>query len=302
MNELGLPPLLSSACVENWKRVENSGREIDQEFIRRGFVSIQAEIEFMNKVFGSASYDVFLEIKSSSQSFENFRSYDDDVRGKLASARNTSDTAYKAMWDKILHDPHIPSFSKSNFLAIMSQEKYDALISPHVPLLLEARKEEEKNVCKLFPEPAIPLHQKSATELRKEVFNRVMADSYGPLGFEILRRNKGVESYVKTLTAEYAIILEPDVVLMDKDYSRQWTSALIYWPLIPFSRSLYLGSPKKKDRHRYVSFLPIANCIAADRLNRYDDTRSFEVMIRASALWYELTVVPFEDSVRELAS
>lgn len=97
MNDVALPPSISIAIEENSKRVEAAGCDFDLEFIRHGYVSIQAKIDFMQKAFGAPSYDTFLEIKSSSEAFERFRAYDEDVRERLNAAQGNSVEAYDAM-------------------------------------------------------------------------------------------------------------------------------------------------------------------------------------------------------------
>lgn len=296
MNDVALPPSISKAREENWKRVEASGHEIDLEFIRRGFVSVKAEIDFMQKVFGTTSYDMFLEAQSSSEAFERFRAYDDDIRERLDAAQRNSAEAYDAMWDVILHDPRLPSITKAVFLENISRQKYHELIFPHIPFLVNSRKDEEKNICNLFLDSSVSLYEKSKSSLRKDVYNAVMADAYGALGFNIFKRKQGVDIYIKILTEEYAVFVEPDVVLMNKHYT-QGVSDLAYWPQIPFSRVLYLGSPEKGNNCQYAVFAPTVNCVAATHLANYGDTRSFEVLIRANALWYELAVMPLEKAI-----
>lgn len=300
MNELGLPSALSAACSDNWKRVERSGREIDQEFVRRGFVGVQAEIDFMQRVFGPASYGAFLEVQSSPEAFERFRAYDSQVRERLELARSSSSSDPEETWAAILNDQNLPSHSKTTFLKVLSSARYEALLMPHIPPLLAAQKEEQANVCKLYSEPATPLYDKSTVTLRKEVCNSVMADAYGALGFKMLKRKKGVDVFTKVLSSKYAVIIEPDGILLDKPCPWRRSSPAVYWPLVQYDQFCYLGSPNKQGREQYFTFSPIMNCVAASRLSRYDDTRSLETVIRANALWYELTIAPFERSVTEM--
>lgn len=300
MNELGLPLPLSKAYADIWRKVIASGREIDQEFIRRGFVSIKAEIDFFHRVFGPMSYEVFLNAQSENNAFERFRAHCNEVDARLIAADKSSAAELDVLWNMVIEDLQLDAFFKRSALMSLSPERLDALLEDHIPAILESQREEQRRVCRLYPAPAIPLFDRETTALRKEVYNSVMADAYGALGFTVFKRKRNLDIYAKALSPEYAVIIEPDALLLEKQYNGHRFFPTTYWPLITFDRVCYLGSSKKQDHRRWMTFLPPHNCIAATR-RRYDDTRSLEVVIRADALWYELTIAPFEKFVREYA-
>jgi hypothetical protein len=299
MSDLHLPLEIKNAFEKNARAVESSGREIDQEFIRRGFVGVKAEIALMQEIFGITSYDVFLEVQSSREAFERYQIYESGVREKLELARRSSGQQLDEMWGAILHDPGLSSVSKSTLLGSISASRVHALFAPHLATFKRELRQEENEICCSYPSPAVSLYDERTTDLRKEVWNTVMADSYGQMGFEVYRRNRGVDSYFKILGPDIAVIIEPDSVLMQKNYTEWRPSPSVYWPLIPLGRFRFLGTGKKKGRQHYITFSTIANCVAANRLSAYNDTRSLELIIRADALLHQLAFSPFEQAVHD---
>lgn len=293
MTDLELPPHLSTAYAEIWQKTVNSGREIDQEFNRRGFVSVQAEINFLNQAFGSESYQRFLECQSDTDAFERHRALEMDMHARLAAAELAGVDELDSLWKEVLTHSGLGGLSKQSMLRRYFPERLDALLKPLLPPLLEAQRREQRDICRLYPEPKVMLFDKQTSVLRKEVCNAVMADTYGKLGFEIFNTKKGVNGYSKKISEEYAIFVEIDLPLLEKTYSEHRSSETVYWPMIPFDRTIYLGSPKATKK-MWVTFPPIHNCISAGRRERYDTTRSLELLIRADALWYELTISGFE--------
>lgn len=285
---------LARALSDNQKRVMSSGREIDQQYIRRGFIGIQAELEFIREAFGDASYNALLEAHSSPEAFERFREVDGEMRRQLAMSDKSADELWKMVYSSEL----LPSATKSEYLSGISRERFESWMSAYVPSLLGARNREEDMICTTCAVPSIPLHEKSTSELRKSTYNEVSADAFGDLGFDAVGRKRGVDSYAKKISPEFIILIEPDVASLERQYSgnRLWQS--VYWPLIPFDFTVSLCSAEKKSRRRYASFPPIPNCLAVNKLMSYDDTRSMEVMIRAIALWIQLTVLPLESAIR----
>lgn len=300
MNEMGLSPIVSSAWADLWRMSIASGREIDQEFIARGFTSIEAEINFFRQVFGPKSYDVFIDAQSEKVAFDRFRAHCGAVDAKLVALDNSSASEVEALWNAVLDDPELDAFFKRSALLSLSPERFYTLVEGHIPKILESQREEQHRICRLYPPPGVPLLDRETTALRKEIYNAVMADAYGALGFTVLRRNRNLDIFAKILSPEFAIIIEPDAMLFEKHYTERRFYPTSYWPLITFDRICYLGSPKKQDKRRWITFLPMQNCIAATH-RRYDDTRSLETVIRSDALWYELTIAPFENAVRQYA-
>jgi len=297
MNETGLPGPLGSAFRGLWQKTLSSGREIDQEFVRRGFVSVQAQIDFQNRVFGPRSYEIFLETQTDPTRFERYRDHVNETFSSLAAAEGSPAGVPERAFSEVLADPDLGS-GKWSLLGRFFPDKLDQLMLPHMSALEAARMEEQRRICKLYSEPGMRLFDDESMGLRKEACNAVLADAYGALGFVMFKRKRGVDVYCKPLTPSHAVVIEFDPVLFERHYSG-WRRSSVQRPTMPLDRVCYLGSPRKGDKTRWVTFLPINNCIAASMGRSYDDTRSLEVAIRADALWYELTIAPFEQAVRE---
>lgn len=72
---------------------------------------------------------------------------------------------------------------------------------------------------------------------------------------------------------------------------------LIYWPLIPSEIWCHLVPTNEQGKNQKIPLVAGQRCIASGCRERYDDTQSLEVMIRANALWYEFNIQPFEKDV-----
>lgn len=300
MSDLGDPPAIFAAWADYVNKDRLSGHQIDQQFVRRGFTGVGAEIDFRDRVYGAGTYDADIEVHSSVEAFSRYRVLESEIYEKLDIAEKSSFAKRDDMWEEVLHDPRLPSFLKSTALRSLNNERYEAMALPHVLVLRDALREEQETICKLYTGSVISLRETEMIELRKEVLNSTMWDAYSPLGFKVFKRKKNVNSYIKTLTEDYSIIIEPDVTAIQaRHVATPSPSPLVYWPLMTFENRCYLGPVRKQDKGQDISLVAGKMCAASWRRSRYDDTRSLEVMIRADALWYELTLAPFEKSVIE---
>lgn len=297
VTDLELPSHLSTAYADIWQKTVNSGREIDQKFAGRGFVSVQAEIDLLNQAFGCESYRIFLESHSNSHAFERHRALEMGMHARLAAAELAGVDELDSFWNEVITHSDLGGLSKQSMLRRYFPERLDALLKPLLPPLLEAQSRERREICRLYSKPKVMLFDKQTSALRKEVCNAVMADAYGKLGFGIFNAKKGVHIYSKKISEEYAIFVEIDVPMLEKNYIEHRASEAVYWPMVPFDRTIYLGSPKT-TRKIWITFPPIHNSISATRRERYDSTQSLEILIRADALWYELTISEFEKELK----
>ena len=295
-----LPAELVKAYVDNSHRILTSGRLIDENFIRRGFASVQAEICVLNEIFGQESYQIFLDAQSDDRAFEEYRTYDNEVLAKLAAAEAASRDQLDALWDALLIDDRLSAYSKQNKIKRFFPARYDSLFAPYIHKITDAMEEEVRNFCQICVDPPLSLFDAKSADIRKKTCNEVMEDAFGRLGFSIYKKKNKLASFSKKITSRYAVFIEPDIALMERHYSGQRMFRTAYWPIIPFDRECYLGSADKKVSARWATFLPTHNCVADSRRSRYDNTQSMEVMIRADALWYELAVVPFERAILEI--
>lgn len=294
MNRLE-PPGASEIWSEYVNLNRISGRYIDQKFMENGFSGVQAEISFINGVYGAASYDADIEAHSSDEAFKRYCVLRDELSLRLSLLNGVSLTERDEAWEEVLQDPHLPSFLKSTALRSINRLKFEAIIGFHAPVLREAMDEERRSICKIYVEPAVSLRPADKIELRKEVLNAVMSDSYGSLGFELFRKKKGVNSYIKPVATDFAIIVEPDIVAVHQKHLENFVPPnTVYWPLMTLEILCYFGRASKKTMHESVVIAAGSECVSSWRRLRYDSTQSLEAMLRADALWYELTLAPFE--------
>jgi len=288
-------PSASEIWSDYAKGSQISGRYIDQQFVESGFSGVQAEINFRKSVYGAASYDADIEAHSSDEAFKRYCVLRDELNQKLPLLDGLSLAERDVAWEEVVQDARLPSFLKGTALRSINRAKYEAIIEFHAPALREAMYEERQRVCRIYAEPAISLRPADKVELRKEVLNSVMSDVYGSLGFEVFRKKKGVNSYIKPVAMDLAIIVEPDVVALQQKHAENFVAPpSVYWPLMMLEIFCYLGSASKKNKQESIIIAAGGECVASWRRLRYDSTQSLEAMVRADALWYELTLAPFE--------
>lgn len=276
-----------------------SGRDIDDGFISRGFSGVRAEIDYKNDAYGAATYDVDLGVHASAESFKDYRSLEKELYEWLDEVDGLPPGgARDEAWDRVLRDQRLPSFLKGDALSSIDKVRYDAMLETYAPAMRDAIVAERENVCRLVPLPGVSLLDDSTVELRKEALNQCMLDAYGALGFQIFKAKKGVRSYIKDLGNGCAIIIEPDVLSLQSKYRKAILPAGVYWPLLAYDRWCWLSSVTSKHTDRSPLVTEI-HCASAWRKSRYEDTRSLEAMVRADALWYELTLAPFEKCLIE---
>lgn len=291
----GTKPLALDALTSAWTNYGAvPGAVIDQGFIERGFSSVRAQIEFIGAVYGPHAYAVDLETHSSQQTFLRTRALAEEVEARTAALSDGFGDEADQLWTSIAKDARLPSFVKRDAFRAISEERYGALIAPHVLVLKQALINDQHTLCTIYSEPAISLYSKDRTNLRKEVLNATMLEAYGALGFEPFKTKQKVRSFIKRVSPQYSIVIQPDIVALNGDYSarEQYESPLIYWPLISYDRSCLLTSADGGTKILHLG--SAIRCIALERASSYDTTLSMECMIRADALWYELALAPFE--------
>lgn len=291
-----LPPAISAAWSSNRESLQASGRSIDEAFVQRGFTATKALIDFKTNVYGPGTYDAFLEAQSSPEAFEIFRARDTASMERIKSARNSPLEDRLEVCNLILNDHQLTDYTKDNALAILCEAKREELFRKYVPSVQEAQISEQAALCTIYRD-SISLLGKEAVPIRKEAYNATMADAFGSLGFVPASTKRGVNSFSKKLTKTFSIFIDADISTMERDHSRAGFSPLRYWPTVGFDGTSYLGSTSPRGKQRYITFLPVMNCVAASQLSGYDDTRSLEMMVRRQALWYELTAKSFERAV-----
>lgn len=301
MNSLSHPSILYPAWVNYLEKNRVGGREIDSEFVRRGFVGVQAEIEFINAVYGDSTYETDIDVHSSADAFQRYRVIESEAL-KLMRAGLTGAPEERAnLWDEFLRDPRLPSFLKRTILRSLSNTKFEALVSRYIPFLRDALAKERGELCTIYPGSPIALHDAEMIPLRKDAINAVMSEAYGVLGFKLFKRKKGVGTYFKALTSDYGVFVEPDTAAIErKSIDVAATTQNVYWPSIPSEIWCYLAPLKNQTKSNSIALVAGARCVASGRREGYDDTKSLEVMVRANALWYEINIQPFEKSVSAL--
>jgi hypothetical protein len=274
------------------------GKSIDEQFIRKGYVGVEAEIDLLNKALGELSYDAFIEMQSSPDAMSKVQRRDEEIRSKFSDAKKRLESI-DGLIKIVVEDSVLPGQIKYSILRRYVPHELDELLKPHMPHFQKKINEEQESLCRLYPPPQPDLHSQEKCLTRKEIYNSVAADAYAELGFVRLKANRKTYVLAKKISQKLLIVIECDVTDLEKDYSCSKTLFSTYWPNIPINRLVRLFDMENSKSAPLVDFGIAPTSIAATRLFRYSDSCSLEIAVRAHATWYEMTVSPFEEILRD---
>ncbi|MGH8082302.1 MAG: hypothetical protein ACREP7_17130 [Lysobacter sp.] len=190
MNSVASPPVLYPVWVAYLEKNRIDGRQIDEEFVRRGFIGVQAEIEFINPIYGPNTYGTDIEVHSSAEAFKHYRALECETLKLLRASLTRPPEERASLWNEFLDDARLPSFLKRTVLRSLSNTKFEALVSKHISALRDAFTKEKHELCAIYPGSPISLHDADMISLRKDAINAVMSEVYGALGFEAFKQKK----------------------------------------------------------------------------------------------------------------
>lgn len=287
---------LVGAYVHCRAEMTRSGREIDQEFIRQGFVVVQAEIDMLERVYGEGSYELYIDCQSDAQRFEEMRRYTTEVAESLEAVEKEDNGRLAGMWDVVLSNKNLVFYSKELLLIRFFENRYGPYILSHLGPIRIAQREQNARLSTFYPPPSAELSDEESIVLRKRIYNTVMADTFGPLGFSRYKQKKGLDLYRRQLDHGYSIIILPDVQCMERVMFGFGPAPWKYSGMNALDMTFYLAREDNYNE-RIFPFLPIHNCLAMTWLRDYDNASSLEVAIRANALWRTLQLQYFDSKL-----
>jgi len=302
MKEKGLPPELVKPVVAEFRKLKKDYRSIDRTFIARNFLSVEALIQRDEKLFGEGSYEKYVYVSTHLERIDEWRTISDGLHRQLVDEYEAKGQKPPLKYVKqILSHTEIPHYSKQRLLRRHFEQQYEELIAKYRPMLQEKAQEERRLLCSLWGdyEPVRLMMDKDLIPLRKEVFNTVMADAFGALGFEKRNRRKGVDFYFKPLTARYSIVVATDIPNLERIVYDPGPENDKHSVGIRLNWLTHIGSANKKDKTAWFFFYPLPQCYASEIYLDFKDPQSLEVCVRAYALYYELTIGTFEDIIRK---
>lgn len=276
------------------RRISGEGSKIDEIFINSGFQRVGAKIDLMKSVFGPNSYDAFINSLANEEFFEIVRRWESEIRGVISKSDLGVDSVRNDLWDMVALDDRLPGPAKEALLSEISLSRYRAALEPEIDAFKSAIELEKDSLCAYCERPDLPLFGRDLIGVRKSVWNEVAGNIFSNLGFSVKRKTQGLPVFFKPLTGNYLIKIECDAPTFLKPFvgsKPRW----VYWPLlrIDVCFSLVAATDLKSDLLKFS----INNCVAATQRSLYEDSRSLEVAIRANALWYELMVLKFSESI-----
>lgn len=294
-----LPPKLLNELNEAFKtQIWPHQSKLDDIFIERGFYSVQAAIEEDESIFGKEPYDLFVYQSTHPETLVEWRDKEDEFCNYLVNNYESQDIPIpNSCFEELLARKDFSSWTKLTLMARFFREEYELFIEKNDANLRKRAEDEREHICKTFKgEQAKYLVEESAIPLRKEACNAVMADAFGELGFEKRQRKRGVDIFHKPLSEQYAVIVNIDIRLLEEVTSSYPTyNDFRRRPQLQFYWYIYLGSANKKDNSRLYNLgYPKTPTYGSITCNRYHDTHSLEVVVRAAALFYELLGAPLE--------
>lgn len=297
MDEKQLSPDVLSIMGEKYKEILEDYRNIDQTFIKQGFLTVQAAMECDQSLFGKGCYERMLVEVTQPERINEWNSVSDAVHQFLYdNYEKKCKTLPKKYFDAIINRDDLSCFAKKDLLQRFYPEKLEALLLPCWQSLREKEKEQNEKLCKIWcNRPVERLLDEMSVPLRKEVFNSVMPDAFGEHGFVKRKRIKGIDVYHKPLSDKYSLQVKLDYVSLTRvtqdlgsDYDvGYWQQQILDW-------SYSVVSTNKRSNTTYYDFCPFFYAYS-DYCKRFRDIFSLEVSIRAAALYYELVILPFEE-------
>lgn len=284
--------LAAKVCTREWIL------HLYDVFIERGFVSIQARLDFFEAVYGPTANELDIQRQLH---FADFKKKSEEVTDELSrSYIQPGIEPPLELFEQILSDPALCVYTKGTNLRRLFPQRWEEYIARFEPLrqrIEEAEMLEERTLSKLWGDkPAVQLYDKDKIPLRKAVYNSVIADAFAPFGFVKRRRKRGLDVLQRLLNARYEVVIDPDpVTFLFESYDRGRRNGL------QLSLCPCLSEIDPSGRKIPVRFSrPWFSNYAIDRSLCFHDTRSLEVAIRALALSYEVLGAPFDEIVREL--
>ncbi len=301
MNENQLSSDVLQLMGEKYKEILGGYRSIDQAFIDRGFITVQAAMERDQKVYGKSCYERMVYEVIHPECIDEWRDKQDNIVQMLYGEYecNGKKTPKKYFKEILLRDD-LSCYAKKDLLQRFYPDFLDERLAVYQLMLHEKALEEKKRLCKIWwDRPVERLLDNQSIPLRKEVFNSVIADAFGVYGFVKRSRKRGLDIYHKLINEQYAIVVEVDyktLVRVSQDLGPDFDIDVHGGLGLDWIYSV--ASADKKNNMVFYYFRPFYYAYS-DGCLRFRDTQSLEISIRAAALNYELTIAPFEDVIRD---
>jgi hypothetical protein len=259
---------------------------IDETFVGRGFSSIQGEMSLATAVFGSDSYQKFIENQSFPEFFVAANGRESELGVRLVEWKATSREEVKKAIGFILDDPILDFLRKRDLLVRFFPEQLGQMLSAHLPAYQESVKQEVENLCVVTRGAAIDLKGGEAIVARKQIFNEVARDAFAKIGLSVAGEKDGLLHFSGVGSDGAKISAQMESSSLTRVYSTHTWPTIRYWPLMPFS--FVVKKRVKGEKNAAFMMPPEVQSLAALRLGRYENSHSLEVAVRALALWIEL--------------
>ena len=286
--------LLDSILEKRNNFLESEKVVIEDAFFKKGYILHQREAEIPSALLGE--FD-FMPVEESSLVGD----LQDRWLAELSRRHSEGGDFSDSLWDEIKRNENITSYFKL-FLAKRFFHKIgQKYLSLEFPILATSLDEQKNRVCKIFPPPGINLKNTSDAFL-KDAYNTIMLDAFGANGFRKIKTTSGLVVMGKSLVSNaYMIVDAPWRDLkqaVSNLYPFQRNSDEIVWldgyrgariDMFQIGVALFDGKTIG-DRWAFHG-----RCDAEPR--GFSTTSSLEEVLRGKALWYELTILPFEQEI-----
>lgn len=292
--------------------------EFDQIFIERGFTTVRYQLEFLERYFGAEKQKNEANLLSDSAIIKKMAESSRILRQRLADLeRNSAEgTITEDHWADIRARNDLLSSEKLDICQRWFPRIYHQLTMNELPFLKEAKYEEIHNICRLYLPPCQALSGSASTQrelvaARKNTYNKIITEVFSVLGFTEFKMKSGLLVLRKYIANDFFMTVETDALSME----RKSITILQYAPdsegnpvaveqdnILTLDNFTYLAFFEDEKIQKLVSFSNPGYAHATYLTRKYKDTCTLEVALRARALWYELTVLPFEKKVIEILS
>jgi hypothetical protein len=264
-----------------------TGRDIDQMFIDAGFCTVATEISIVRQAFGETSYDRFIFNQSTDEAFIEARLYQNQLSDRLVAIEKADPHALPAQWGIVLEDERLDFQRKRQVLNRFFPERYLDYLSEYSACMHRARAQEMENICVDKDQVTVSLLTVDAINLRKATYNKVMGEEMAKLGFARRSTRRGIDLYSRDIQGKGRAQFVADRICMER--------VPIIWPTadpfittgVTFDRCIEISGAIELPVEPGIA--PKLSSVAQSKLWKYSNTKDFEVLLRANALWLAIT-------------
>ncbi|MEE9373394.1 MAG: hypothetical protein V3V00_10110 [Saprospiraceae bacterium] len=264
-------------------------KNVDKALIKKGYFYLQAGIDHVNDYCGSGSYLQAIQTMIYPEKLEVSRNLDNILWKEFTELQQKHDAIPVSYFDELIQNKNISCGKKKHILFRFFPERYYELEDNYLPKMEKIREEEIDAFCTIWKDKHIDLtpYDKETIAIRKKIYNSVILDAFGTLGFEKRNTKGGLIVIHKKINEQIAFIIEPVGMARQGITSLDW--------------HVYLGSTDKKIKDKWYWFIPGlgSKSFASGLYGGFKNARELEMCLRGKAEIYKTQIPEIEKVILE---